>query len=363
MKLPKLYALGKKLPIDLSLSENPLGCSPRIFAALKSDLKLITNYPDPRSQKLKTALAQNFALSKENITFGNGSETLIDLVCRVLLKPGDNVLIPEVTFPLFETATILAGAQPSFTKMNRNLDIDLKMMIANINKKTKLIFLCNPNNPTGKILKDKEIINFVKKVSPLSMIVDEANIEFGGKSVVPALNQLNNLIVLRTFSKAFGLAGLRIGVLIAREKLIKAVDQIRQPFPLNAFAENAAIIALNDQKFIKKSRRLMIQEKEFLTRELKKRGFTVYDSQANNILVKVNRVSPVSKLFIQALSKNGVSVVNGSLFRGLDDRFFRLSPRLPKTNRRFLKITDKILEGGEFVCVKRSSHGKKLLIK
>lgn len=343
MKQPKLYAFNKKLAIDLSLSENPLGCSPRVFNVLRRAVEDVTSYPDPTSQKLRTALAKKFGVPKDNITVGNGSESLIDLTCQALIRTGDEGIIPMVTFPFFEVTIYVAGGRPVFAKMSDKLDISLDSIEGAITKNTKLILLCNPNNPTGKILSREDIVDFAKQVSPIPVVVDEANIEFGGESVVSDINNLKNLIVLRTFSKAFGLAGLRIGVLLANERLIRKINQRKQSFPLNTFAEKAALAALKDEDFISKSKLFMDGQRAFLTQELQKRNFDVFDSQANNILVKAPTFS--KEKFVKLLNENGVSVVNGSSFRGLSDQFFRVSPRLAETNRKFLNVIDKIIKG------------------
>lgn len=343
MKLPKLYAFNKKLEIDLSLSENPLGCSPRVFNVLKKDVKKATKYPDPTSSKLLSVLAKKFKTSKRQVLVGNGSESLIDLLCRVLLKPEDEVMLPELTFPLFERVVLLADGQPVFVKMKRNFQIDLQAIQNRVNKRTKLIIICNPNNPTGKVIAHDDILNFVEAIKPIPVLVDEANIEFVGKSVVSEVKNRKNLLVLRTFSKAFGLAGLRTGVLIGPKKLINKLKPFIQPFALNSFVEGAVIASLKNKKFIEKTKNFMAEERKFLTDELRKREFMVFNSEANNILVEVNRIFPSATQFVKLLNKNNVSVVNGKSFRGLGDQFIRVSPRSRKTNRSFLKVIDKIL--------------------
>ncbi len=343
MKLPKLYAFNKKLKIDLSLSENPLGCSPKVFSILKRNIKKVVEYPDPTSSALTSAISKRFKVSKEQILISNGSENLIDLVCRVLIKARNEVVLPELTFPLFERVILLAEGKPVFVKMKKNFQIDLQALKNRTNKKTKLIIICNPNNPTGKIINRDDLANFVKNVAPIPVLVDEANIEFGGKSIVSEVKNRKNLLVLRTLSKAFGLAGLRVGVLIGPKKLINKLKPFIQPFALNSFVENAAIAALEDKKFIEKTKSFMAEERKFLTDELRKREFMVFNSEANNILVEVNRIFPNPKEFIKLLNKNSVSVVSGNSFRGLDNRFIRLSPRSRKTNLGFLRVVDKIL--------------------
>ncbi len=343
MKLPKLYAFNKKLKIDLSLSENPLGCSPRVFRVLKKDIRKVIEYPDPTSFALTSELAKRFRVSKKQILLGNGSENLIDLICRVLLAPKDEVVLPELTFPLFERAILLAKGRPIFVKAKGNFQIDLAGIKACINKRTQFIILCNPNNPTGKAIDRKRLLNLAREVNPLPVLVDEANIEFGGKSVISAIKNQKNLLVFRTLSKAFGLAGLRVGFLIGSKLKVAKLKQFIQPFPLNSFVEKAAITALNDKKFMEKTRNLMAEERNFLTDELRKREFMVFNSEANNILVEVNRLFPSATEFVRLLNKNQVSVVNGKSFRGLGDHFIRISPRLRKTNLAFLKVIDKIL--------------------
>ena len=343
MKLPKLYAFNKKLDIDLSLSENPLGCSPRVFSVLKKDLESIVKYPDPNSSKLISFLAKEFKTSKNQVLLGNGSESLIDLICRTLVKPKEEVILPELTFPLFERAILLGNAKPVFAEMRRDFQIDLETIKNRVTKQTKLIIIVNPNNPTGKTINRQTLLRFIEEIKPIPILVDEANIEFGGKTLAFDIKDNSNLLILRTFSKTFGLAGLRIGFLIGSAKIIDKLRQFIQPFPLNGFAENAAIIALGDRSFIKKTKGFMAQEREFLTNELRKRGFMVFNSDANNFLVQVNTLFPSASSFVKLLNKNNVSVINGKSFRGLGDKFIRVSPRTRKMNSAFIKVIDKIL--------------------
>ena len=227
--------------------------------------------------------------------------------------------------------------------MKEDFQIDLQALKNRASKNTKLIIVCNPNNPTGKSLKPVMLLDFIKSVKPIPVLVDEANIEFGGKSIIRTVKRNINLLVLRTFSKAYGLAGLRIGFLAGPNNLITRLKQFSQPFPLNSFVEQAAITALEDQDFLEKTKNFMTEEREFLTSELRKRNFTVFESEANNLLVKVNSIFSSATRFVQFLNKNEVSVVNGKSFRGLGDSFIRISPRRRKTNRLFLKTIDKIL--------------------
>lgn len=340
----KLYAFGKKLPIDLSLSENPLGCSPKVIETLKEvSQKDCFDYPDPENTKLVNELAKKFEINQDMILVSNGSESLIKLLAEVVIEKGDEVVIPALTFPMFEVASQLAGANVVLSKMNQNFDIDLNDINKRITSKTKLVFLCNPNNPTGKILNKKAIIKFVNQTDAF-VIVDEANIEFGGESVIQEVNELDNLIVLRTFSKGYGLAGLRVGFCVANSKVIQALKMVNQPFPVSSLVQKAAVVALKDINFMIKTKNFMSKERKFLTGALFQRGFEVIESKANNLLVKVTPIFESSDEFVSKLSEEGVSVVNGTAFRSLEGKFVRVSPRLRETNKQFIKKLDEAID-------------------
>jgi len=335
-----MYAFGKKLPIDLSLSENPLGCSPRVSLILKQLTQAdFFDYPDPDCNQLKKAIATRFQVKVVCIFVANGSEAIIKLLPQVLLKPGDEVIIPKLTFPMFNIATIMSKGKVIFSKMTPDFDIDLEDIKSRITKNTKLIFLCNPNNPTGKVISRKKIVDLIQSTEAI-VVVDEANIEFGGKTVIREADSLKNLVVLRTFSKGFGLAGFRIGFCIASKEIIQLLQQASQPFPVSTVAEKVALIALENTKFINKTKEFMKGERDFLTRELEKRGFEVIKSQANNLLVKVPK-SLTS--FVNKLNNKGVSVVDGSSFNLNKNSFIRVSPRLREMNRKFIEVIDQIL--------------------
>lgn len=340
----KLYAFGEKLPIDLSLSENPLGCSPRVVIALKDiSLRDFFDYPDPDSLELKSVLSKMFQINSEGIFVANGSEAIIKLLPQAILKPDDEVIIPILTFPMFEKAVQLVGGKVILSEMTKDFDIDLTDINKRITKNTRLIFLCNPNNPTGKIIPKNTILEFVRSTNIL-VVVDEANVEFGGETVIRDCRNIDNLIVLRTFSKGFGLAGLRIGFCAADPSIVERLKQIGQPFPVSSIAQKLAITALKDKKFMSKTKQFMKQEREFLTRELESRGFEVIKSEANNLLVIMNPIFKSSTDFVQGLNSKGVSVVDGINFDGVGTKFVRISPRLRDTNIKLLNSIDEILE-------------------
>lgn len=338
----KLYTSQEKLPIDLSLGESPLSPSPRILMAISEAAKNANRYPDPECIELKKSLANKFSLPEPFFIVGNGSEELIALITQNLIKPRDEVVIPKVTFPLFEKAVRLAFGIPVFSKMRSDFSINLKAIKGQTSFKTKLIFICNPNNPTGTMLPKKAIIKFVRQVSPVIVVVDEAHIEFGGKSVIKSVKELKNLIVLRTFSKASGLAGLRIGFAVANPKIIKVLRKNQQLFAVNSLAQAAAIAVLKDEKQLNKNINSIQAEKRFLARQLKKRGFEIIGSRTISLFVRVPK-KLMEQDFPHLLRNQGVSVVNGSSFRKLTSDFIRITPQKRDINKKFLTTIDKIM--------------------
>jgi len=336
-----LYAFGNKLPIDLSLSENPLGFSPKLrgFKWIKGIN--IKDYPDPKLTILKKAISKRFNLDISNIFISSGSEGILKILPSAVMERNDEAIIPELTFLMFEIVARLNGNIVVFSRMTPKYDIDLDDIKRKINKKTKMIFICNPNNPTGRVISKQKLIKFVQSIKPI-VVVDEANIEFGGESIIDQTQKNKNLIVLRTFSKGYGLAGLRIGFAIADIDIIKRLEEFSQPFPINTLVEKAVIIALTDDKFLSKSKDLMNKERLFLTNSLRKRNFLVIDSDTNNVLVNVSHFNRKNN-FIDRLNKEGVSVVRGSSFRGLNDNYIRISPRLRKINQLFINKIDLLL--------------------
>lgn len=342
--MQKLYALTEKRAIDLSLSENPLGCSPRVSSALKKIQVDFNNYPSPNAKQLRKKLAQKFGLNENNFFVANGSESIINDLPKVFCDIGDEAIIPELTFPMFRVSCELTGLKVILVKMTGALGINLSKMLKNISSRTKMVFLCNPNNPTGSILLKDEIVKFVRQVPQnVLVVVDEANIEFGGESVINELINQDNLIVLRTLSKGFGLATLRIGFAVANKNIIQKLEEETPIFQISGISEQLACIALDDDDFLQRTKRFVAAQRVFLKKELKKLGFTVSPSEANNLFIRLPLFLSV-KQFVDKLSKKGVSVIVGSNFNGFDDSFFRISVRDAKTNKMFIQKIKEIVE-------------------
>ena len=333
----RLYAFGDKSLIDLSLSENPLGCSKLVKKRLRSIIPKLNDYPDPRKTRLKKALAEKFSLKADSFFIGNGSESIIIDLARVFLAQGDGVIIPKLTFPMFKIASELTGAVVVESEMTDDLEISLDSILEKITTKTKMIFICNPNNPTGNVISRLRLVKFLKSVPKKVIIVlDEANIEFDGTSLINEVKKFKNLVVLRTFSKGFGLAALRIGFCVASDGIINLLSACTQPFPVSSISEELAIVALDDQAFLNKTKDFIFSQSKIMRRELELLGFKVFPSKSNNLFVRIPNNFDKNE-FSNKLKNENISIVKGSNFSGFDDSFFRVCPRGIFINKLFIK--------------------------
>lgn len=338
MQLPKLYTEQvNKGSIDLTLSVNPLGCSARALKVLKKlTVNDLSNYPDTKD--LVNFLAKNFRVAPGDVLLGNGSEQLIKLISQTFLSEGDLALVQVSSFALFTKEAKLTGAKTKF--------FDPANSRRGVNP--KLIFLSNPSTPTGEVFSARTLVNLTEKFPKSIIVIDEANGEFNTESFLNNAVKSTNVLVLRTFSKVLGLAGLRVGVVFGPTRLIKNLAETQQPFPVSSVALKLAATALRDKAFVNKTKKFIAFERAKLTEELTNRGLTVSNSVTNNLFIG----TPFAKRLIKELSKLGVSVIDGSFFPGLTDPGFRISIKDQKTNRLFLQKLDLAIS-----CIKN----KKLL--
>lgn len=335
--MQKLYALTEKRPIDLSLSENPLGCSSLVSDAFKNMRTEFSDYPSPNARLLKKKLAQKFSLDTSNFFVANGSESIINDLPRIFGEVGDEVLVPTLTFPMFVVCSELAGKKVITVKMGVDLGIDLDEITKFVSVRTSLIFICSPNNPTGGVLTKKAIMRFVRSVpQEVLVIVDEANIEFGGETVADEVVNQKNLIILRTFSKAFGLASLRIGFAVANEAIIRKLEEETPIFQVSGLSEQLACIALDDDLFLQETKQFISEQRLFLRNSLRRLGCMVFPSEANNLFIKLPKTIKAD-CFVEFIEKEGISLVIGSNFVGFDNSFFRVSVRSAKINKLFVR--------------------------
>jgi histidinol-phosphate aminotransferase len=278
--------------VKLASNENPYGSSERAKKAIQDELNQLALYPDGYSAQLRESLARFLKVEENEIIFGNGSDEIVQIICRAFLKKGTNTVM----------ATPLINGYH-----------DLDSMLAAIDEQTKVIWLCSPNNPTGTYINEKSLHTFMNKVpGHVLVILDEAYYEYVTASdfpvTLPLIKEYKNVMILRTFSKAYGLAALRVGYGIANKELIKSIEPAREPFNTNRLGQTAALHALSDQEFIKQCSEKNKQGLEQFYQFSKEHGLSYYPSEGNFILIDFNR--DADEVF-QALLEKGYIVRSG----------------------------------------------------
>lgn len=291
----KDYIPGKTVPglTKLASNENPFGPSPKALEAIKKSLASLHIYPDQKSILLREALAKKFGLKEDCFIVGNGSDDIMQIAAATYLKCGEEAVIPQNTFSVYEFVTRLLGGQPVFVAL-KNFEQDLDAMAKAIGPKTKIIFLCNPHNPAGTYLPAEKLNAFIKKAPKnILIVVDEAYAEFAEAHDFPGsvnlVNQNKNVLILRTFSKFYGLAGLRIGYGIGQPELIKYMFRAKLPFNVSRLAQAGAATALLDKKFEEKTYKNNLEVKQYFYAQLDKLGLEYKKSEANFVFIKLKK--------------------------------------------------------------------------
>ncbi len=280
--------------VKVASNENELGPSPMAIDAMRECVSEMHRYPDGGAFYLKRKLAEKLAIDSKNLLFGCGSNELIVFLCHVFLRKGTNLIMGAEAFAVYFLAAALYESETIRVPMPEHTH-DLDAMLAAITPETRIIAICNPNNPTGTMVSQETIDRFIEKLpDDVIAVFDEAYFEVMPEKMKPdVLKHIRagkeNIIVLRTFSKGYGLAGLRIGYAIAHPELIQLLNKVRQPFNVNAMAQAAAMAALDDSTHLAETRKMVSQGLEFFERELPKIGVETVPSGANFILAKTGR--------------------------------------------------------------------------
>lgn len=301
--------LGLTNVIKLASNENPLGCSPKAKEAIIQSLESIALYPDGSANQLKIAVAQHLQIKEDQLIFGAGSDEILGMLTQVFLEPGQELLTSAQSFPRYDSAAYLMGGNIIKVPL-KDYTYDLVEMAKYINKNTKMIILANPNNPTGTYFTHTALLDFLAKVPhDVIVVLDEAYYEYVDASdypnSLPLLNIYNNMVILRTFSKAYGLASLRVGYGIASPEIIQLLNRVRNPFNVNSLAQVAAIASLEDQEFVQQSFKINQQSKQFMYNKLEELNIPFLPTQANFIMFDAQRAS---NILFEELQKRGFIV-------------------------------------------------------
>ena len=334
--------LGIRDSVKLASNENPLGCSPLARAAIQQELDEVARYPDGGGFQLRQALAERHGVDPASITLGNGSNDVLDMIARVFLGPGRESLFSEHAFAVYPISSQAVGATLNVVPA-RDYGYDLEAMMNRVGERTGVAWIANPNNPTGTWLNAEELENFVAGVPDhVIVVVDEAYIEYVDQADYPDasrwLQRYPNLIVTRTFSKAYGLASLRVGYGLSHPDIADLLNRVRQPFNVNSMALAAAHAALGDPAFIERAVALNREGMAQLTAGFERLGLDYIPSVGNFVTLDTGR--PVAEVD-QALLREGCiarPVANYGLPRHL-----RVTVGLAEENDRFLQALEKVL--------------------
>jgi len=345
--------LGLKKVIKLASNENPLGPSQCAVSAMKKALKDVYYYPDSNCFELKEAISKKFGVNFSQITVGNGSDEIIELVAKVFFHPTDEVVISERSFIRYQMAGLLMNCRLITVPM-KNFVHDLRAMANAVTERTKAVFIANPNNPTGTYNTKTELEEFLENVkkkrvdnSPI-IVLDEAYYEYARsqKDYPESLTYLKdfpNLIILRTFSKVYGLAGLRIGYAFASDKIVDYIERVRPPFNVNLLGQIAALVSLGDSRQVAKGAALAEKGKKYFYAELKKLGIPYVASAANFVLIDVSpfRGSEIFNKLLRA----------GVIVRAVDEyglpNHIRVTVGLEEQNRYFFESFSSVMKKPE----------------
>ena len=329
--------------VKLASNENPFGSSPNVRAFLQKDMANHAIYPDGYAQELRTAVAQFVGVDEKELIFGNGSDDLIAIVTRALLYPGVNTVMADPSFSQYWHNAEIEGAEVRKVPCKEGVH-DLDAMLDAIDENTSVVWVCNPNNPTGTIVSDEELSAFIAKVpSDVLIVLDEAYVEYitsdAHKPTLHYFREYPNVILMRTFSKAYGLASFRVGYGIAQAETIAKLDPIRAPFNNTILSQRVAVEAIKDQDYIAKCREANEKGKQQYYAWCDARKMHYYPSETNFVLFEVKADS---NIVFEELMKRGFIIRSGAAL-GIPG-YIRVTVGTTEQNAKFLELLDEVLK-------------------
>ena len=341
-----LSLFNKKIArIKLSANESALGPSPKAIREFNKVSKNLKRYPELDGVFLRNVLAKKFRLDPNKIILGSGSDQIFELICKAFLKEGDEVIVPEFSFIIYRIYSKIYGAKVKYAK-EKNFTISVKNILSKVTRKTKIVFLANPNNPTGTIINKTQLLKLRKRLkSNILLVVDDAYFEYvkdkNYSSGLKLFSNSKNVIITRTFSKIYGLAGLRVGWGYGPKNLIYALNQIKPPFNINRAGLFAAVASIKDTKWLKKEIKHVNKWIKLFFRTFENLGIETNMSNANFLLVNFNRIKKDSKKIFLKLAKAGILVRKMNAYKIRNS--LRITVGNSLENKKFLKELRKII--------------------
>lgn len=329
----------------MATNENPLGPSPKAVEAMQEAIRRVNVYPDGPCVFLKRKVASRLGVTPQMVTFASGADSCIRMVASAFVNDGEEVIMADPTFPVYATFVTIMGGIGVYVPLQEHAH-DLEAMSARVGPRTKLVFVCNPNNPTGTIVTRKQLETLVDRLPPqVVLVIDEAYFEFVSDPDYPNgldyVRDGRNVIVLRTFSKLYGLAGLRIGYAVAAPEMIDVLERVREPYVVSGVAQAAALAALDDQEFVARVLDNNERGKDFFHGELGRLGLEFVPSHTNFVFVDLRREA---KGVVEALLRQGLMVRHGSPWNL--PTCVRITFGTDEQNRRLVAALEKVLVEG-----------------
>ena len=335
----------KMVKVKLSANESALGPSPKAIREYNKVSKNFKRYPDTNGTALRKVIANKFRIDKNRVILGSGSDQILELVCKAFIKKNDEVIVPKYSFIIYRIYSKINGAKIIYAK-EKNFTISVKDILAKVTRKTKVVFLANPNNPTGTYISKKQLTHLRKKLrNNILLIVDDAYFEYVKQkdyfSGLKLFSRHKNVLVTRTFSKVYGLAGLRVGWGYASKEIINTLNQIKPPFNVSRPALFAASAAIKDISWLKKEVNHIRKWNKILFKKFKEMKIATNESKTNFLLLNFDKVNISSKKVFQKLANAGILVRAMNIY-GIKNSL-RITIGKSKENKKLISVFRKIL--------------------
>lgn len=340
------FNLNKDDIIKLGSNENPFGPSAKAIEAIGKECKNINRYPESVLNELQQELANYSGVKQSQVIIGgDGADEIIDVLAKTFIDEGDEFIVPLPSYMYYEYLLQQYGARPVYAKWNLEENkLDTDSILNSINDKTKMIFLCTPNNPTGTLIDEKDIRDIASGNLDVLIVVDEAYFEYAEVTNKDLINEFDNIFIIRTMSKVMGLAGMRMGYGLACSEIIEYMHRIKPVFSLTRLSYVAALNTLRDKNYIETSIEKGIESREYLYNELSKiDSLNVFPSKSNFMLISIKDTGFTASEFAFELMKKGVIVRDCTSFKGLDEYWIRISICTLEEDKKFIDIVKEVL--------------------
>lgn len=340
------FNLNKDEIIKLGSNENPFGPSPKAIEAIQKECRNINRYPESVLNELQQELADYSGVKQSQVIIGgDGADEIIDVLAKTFINEGDEFIVPLPSYMYYEYLLQQYGARPVYAKWNLDENkLDIDSILNSISDKTKMIFLCTPNNPTGTLIDKEDIKNIASQNPDVLIVVDEAYFEYAEVTNKDLINEFDNIFIIRTMSKVMGLAGMRAGYGLACNKIIEYMHRIKPVFSLTRLSYVATLNTLRDKDYIKTSIENGIKSREYLYNELSKiDSLNVFPSKSNFMLIGIKDTGFTASEFAFELMKKGVIVRDCTSFKGLDEYWIRISICTLEEDKKFIDIVKEVL--------------------